>query len=99
MVRRRDGIFQVLAENRDRIRGFGVRSLALFGSAARGEASAGSDLDSLMEFDRKTFDNCMGLKEYLEELFSCRVDLVLAGALKPRLRETTLSSAVHAPGL
>jgi len=99
MKRSRDDVLQTLAENRDRIRSFGVRTLALFGSAARGEAQINSDLDFLVEFDQKTFDNYMGLKEYLEGLFGCPVDLVLKSALKPRLREPILSSAVHAPGL
>ena len=95
----RDEILEKLAENRERIRGFGVRSLAVFGSAVRDEAGEGSDLDFLVEFDQKTFDNYMGLKEFLEELFSCRVDLVIRSALKPRLRATVLAEAVHAPGL
>ncbi|MEO0107728.1 MAG: nucleotidyltransferase family protein [candidate division WOR-3 bacterium] len=99
MNRSRDSIMQVLAENRDRIRSFGVRTLALFGSAARGDARTDSDLDFLVEFDQKTFDNYMGLKEYLESLFGCPVDLVLESALKPRLREPILASAVHASGL
>ena len=99
MVRRRDEILRVLAENRDRIREFGVRTLALFGSAARNEATETSDLDFVVEFDRKTFDNYMGLKELLEELFGCPVDLVIRSAVKRRLREPILSSAVHAPGL
>ena len=99
MTRSREAILQVLAENRERIRGFGVRTLALFGSAARGDAQDDSDLDFLVEFEQKTFDNYMGLKELLESLFGCRVDLVLRSALKPRLREPILSSAIHAPGL
>lgn len=99
MTRSRDGILRVVAENRDLIRDFGVRSLALFGSAARDEATDVSDLDFLVEFEQKTFDNYMGLKELLEDMFGCHVDLVLRSALKPRLREPILSSAVHAPGL
>jgi hypothetical protein len=95
----RDEILERLAANRERIRGFGVRSLAVFGSAARGEATEDSDLDFLVEFDRKTFDNYMGLKELLEELFACRVDLVIRSALKPRLKAPVLAEAVHAPGL
>ena len=71
----------------------------MFGSAARNEATEGSDLDFLVEFDRKTFDNYMGLKEFLESLFGCRVDLVIRSAVKPRLREAILSSEIHAPGL
>ena len=41
----------------------------------------------------------MDLKEFLEELFKCRVDLVLADAIKPRLQATILGEAVYAPGL
>jgi len=99
MVRNRDEILRTLADHREQIRSFGVRSLALFGSAARGEARADSDLDFLVEFDEKTFDNYMGLKELLEELFGSPVDLVIRTALKPRLREPILADAVHAPGL
>ena len=54
MTRTRDEVLQLLARNRDRIRSFGVRSLALFGSAVRNEATSASDLDFLVEFDRKT---------------------------------------------
>lgn len=99
MMRTRDEVLQLLAQNRDRIRSFGVRSLALFGSAARNEATETSDLDLLVEFDRKTFDNYMDLKFFLEELLGCPVDLVLRNAVKPRLREPILSEAVHAAGL
>jgi predicted nucleotidyltransferase len=41
----------------------------------------------------------MDLKIFLEELFKCKVDLVLADSIKPRLRETILKEAVHVPGL
>jgi predicted nucleotidyltransferase len=95
----RDAVLSVLAEHRDRIRSFGVRSLALFGSAATGAAEEGSDLDFLVEFEQKTFDNYMDLKAFLEDTFGCRVDLVIKEALKPRLREPILAAAVHAPGL
>jgi hypothetical protein len=40
--------------------------------AARGEARPDSDLDFLVDFDRKTFDDYMGVKELLESLFSRR---------------------------
>jgi predicted nucleotidyltransferase len=99
MMRTRDEVLQLLARNRDRIQSFGVRSLALFGSAVRNEATEASDLDFLVEFDRKTFDNYMDLKFFLEELLDRRVDLVLRDAVKPRLRESILSEAVHAAGL
>ena len=88
-----------LGEERDNIRRFGVRSLGLFGSVARGENTSASDLDFLVEFDKISFDAYMDLKAYLENLFGCPVDLVLANTLKPRLREPILNETIHAPGL
>jgi uncharacterized protein len=100
-VSQRDEILQILARHRDAIRGFGARRLGLFGSQARGEASAKSDLDFLVEFEpgAKTFDSYMDLKEFLEELFGQEVDLVVSEGLKPRLREGILRETVYAPGL
>lgn len=74
----------------------GVRSLSVFGSVARGQARADSDLDFLVEFDGPaTFDRYMGLKELLEGEFACRVDLVTLRALKPALRDEVLGEAVR----
>lgn len=99
MKNSRDEILNTLQKHRDKVRGYGVRRLGLFGSCARGEATDTSDLDFVVEFERKSFDAYMDLKTFLEELFGCRVDLVVAEAIKPRLRETILAEAVHAPGL
>ena len=95
----REKILRVLKENRRAIRAFGVRRLALFGSFARNEAARASDLDFVVEFERKSFDSYMDLKVFLKNLFGCRVDLVLADAIKPRLRAPILEGAIHAPGL
>jgi predicted nucleotidyltransferase len=75
-------------------RRFGVRDLAVFGSVARGEASARSDLDVLVDFEGPaTFDGFMGLKFFLEDTLGVKVDLVTRAALKPRLRERVESEA------
>ncbi|MGH9431129.1 MAG: nucleotidyltransferase family protein [Terriglobia bacterium] len=95
----RDEILRELETKRDAIQGFGVKSLGLFGSAVRGDNGAAGDLDFVVELEPKTFANYMGLKEYLENLFGCRVDLVTEEAIKPALRENILSGCVHAPGL
>jgi predicted nucleotidyltransferase len=50
---KRKDIIRVLTEQREELRrNFAVRSLALFGSAAREEARDTSDVDLLVEFDR-----------------------------------------------
>jgi uncharacterized protein len=94
----RTGIFTTLTAHADEIRRFGVRALSLFGSAVRDEARADSDLDFLVDLDPATFDNYMDLKFFLEDLFGRKVDLVLADTIKPRLRDSILEEAVHAPG-
>ncbi len=99
MNRHRDEILRTLEVNREAIRRYGARRLGLFGSCARGESTEASDLDFVVEFDAKSFDGYMGLKIFLEELFGCRVDLVLADAIKPRLRGIILDEAVYASGL
>jgi predicted nucleotidyltransferase len=92
-------ILNTLGANRAKIKGFGVRSLSLFGSCVRGEDRPGSDLDFVVEFEKKSFDAYMDLKLFLEELFDRPVDLVLADGIKPRLRAAILREAIHAPGL
>ena len=99
MNRSKDQILEILESHGEQLRGLGVRSLALFGSVARGEATASSDLDFLVELSPKTFDAYMDLKFYLEDLFGTRVDLVLRESVKPLLRATILDEAVHAAGL
>jgi uncharacterized protein len=92
-------ILQLIEANREKIKSFGGRRLGLFGSAARGEASEGSDLDFLVELENETFDAYMDLKFFLEKLFNSRVDLVLPDTIKPRLRTYILSETIYATGL
>src|SRR3972149_11116744 len=95
----RDGVLAVLAAERQRLRALGVRRIAVFGSISRGEATEVSDLDLLVELGRKTFDAYMDVKEFLEDLFGCSVDLVLADGIKPRLRPIILREVVNVPGV
>ena len=62
-------ILGTLSANKAKIKSFGVRSLSLFGSSARGEDTPESDLDFIVEFEKKSFDSYMDLKLFLEELF------------------------------
>ena len=98
-VMKRDEILTKLAENRETVRGFGVRRLGIFGSYARDEQTETSDIDFLVEFEKKTFRNYMGLKFFLEKLFERPCDLVIAEAVKPRLRKPIFEGTVYAKGL
>jgi predicted nucleotidyltransferase len=95
----REDIMNLLRENRGELELSGVQRLALFGSRAREDAQSKSDLDFLVEFEKKSFDAYMDLKFFLEDLFGVPVDLVLANTIKPRLRDRILEEAVDVPGL
>jgi uncharacterized protein len=74
---------------------YGVQSLALFGSYARGEQTPESDLDLLVDLDPVpglfTF---VELIYELEDALGVTVDLFTDGSLKPRLKERILNSLV-----
>ena len=95
----RANILATLDAHADELRRMGARSLALFGSLARGEGTDSSDIDLLVELQPKTFDAYMDVKLFLERILGRRVDLVLADAVKPRLRSVILAEAVHASRL
>jgi predicted nucleotidyltransferase len=73
----------------------GVRSLSLFGSAARGDGKQGSDLDFLVEFEgAASFSRYMDLKELLEKEFQKPIDLVTLRALRRSLRDQVLAESI-----
>ncbi len=75
---------------------YGVRRLALFGSVARGESGATSDVDVLVDFKGPaTFDRYMGVKFRLEDILGVKVDLVTRKALRPELAPRIEAEAVH----
>jgi predicted nucleotidyltransferase len=75
---------------------FGVKTLAVFGSVARDEARADSDVDVLVVFEgRPRFDPYMELKAYLEELFAAPVDLATWNSIRPEMRPQIEREAVY----
>jgi hypothetical protein len=94
----RDEILTILRQHRAEIQGFGVKSLAIFGSVARDEAKSESDVDLLVEFEGKvTFDHYMDLKFYLEDRLAMKVDLVTQKMLRPHIRQTVEKEAILFP--
>jgi len=92
----RASILEALDAHADELHRLGAKSLALFGSLARGEGSHSSDIDLLVELRPKTVDAYMDVKLFFERILGRKVDLVLADAVKPRLRSVMLAEAVHA---
>ena len=74
---------------------YGARNVRVFGSVARGEADALSDVDFLVELDPgRSLLDLGGLQFELEALLGCPVDVVTERGLKERIREQVLREAV-----
>lgn len=72
-----------------------VKYIGVFGSYARGEQNKTSDLDVLVEFDRRIgFFKFLELEEYLQQALHIKVDLVSKKALKPRIGRYILQEVV-----
>lgn len=84
MGTRRALVEQHRAEIADLVRRHRGRSVAVFGSVARGEDDASSDIDFLVEFEpgSSLFD-LVHLQDALSELLGSPVDVVSVGGLKP----------------
>lgn len=72
----------------------GASNLRVFGSVARGQATASSDVDFLVRMERgRTLLDLSRLKLELEQLLGCSVDLVSEDALSPRMKTRVLDHA------
>lgn len=90
-------VLEVIQANRDRLNDFSVKELFLFGSVARDEATASSDVDFLVNFDHPVgLFTLLGLKAFLEDLLGCSVDIGTPDSLRPHLRETVLKEVIRA---
>jgi hypothetical protein len=73
----------------------GVVHASIFGSVARGEATASSDVDFLVEFEKgRTLVDLAGLRLDLREVLDRDVDVATHGSLHPKLRDQILSELV-----
>jgi len=93
----REKVLAILTAHREALEKLGVKSLALFGSVARNQATPASDVDFLVEFsiDAGLFE-LFTLKHYLEEILGNPVDLGMQDALREHLREPVLRDAIRA---
>ena len=90
-------IQSTIAEAKDEIRDrYKAEIKGIFGSYARGDFHADSDLDLLVDFDEgpNLFD-LVGLQQFLEEKLECKVDLVSRRSLREELRASVLNEMIN----
>lgn len=92
----REAVLAILMQSHLSLKDLGVKSLMLFGSVARNEATPDSDVDILAEFEPPiTFDRYMDVKLYLEDQLGTKVDLVSLKSLKPQIRDVVEQGAIR----
>ncbi len=87
-----------LAVDGNRIRhiaeGHGATEVRIFGSVARGQDDAASDLDVLVDLAPEAgLLDLVAIKQDLEDLLGCRVDVVTPASLSPYIRDDMLRQA------
>lgn len=93
----RQEVARKIAAHRDELRAMHVKTLALFGSAARNEARDASDVDLLVEFDGPVgYFQFLEVQDRLREFLEVpKVDLVVRGAVLEELKEDICGEAVN----
>jgi uncharacterized protein len=73
----------------------GAYNVRVFGSVARSEADAESDVDFLVEMEaNRSLLDLGGLLMELQDLLGCQVDVVTEKGLRKRIRDRVLNEAV-----
>lgn len=95
----KENLIERILELRERLASLGVTSIGLFGSFVRGEQTASSDIDILVEFapEKHTFDNFMDVSFLLEDTLGRKVELVTPEGLSPHIGPHILQEVEHVP--
>ena len=93
----RQEIIEFLADHKAEMeRRFGLEKIGLFGSYARDNARAESDIDIAVQLRGENLaDNFFGTLHYLEDHLQCRIDLGLATNLRPEIREQVEKEIIY----
>ena len=97
MARSFDEMREVIEKNKPKLAAsYGIRSLGVFGSFARGEQRSRSDVDILVEFDEVPgLLQFVRIEEHLRRLLGRKVDLVRKEGLRPELKDHILREVVY----
>jgi predicted nucleotidyltransferase len=92
-------VIKVLREHEPELKAAGIVHLRLFGSVARGQGSAQSDVDLMADLDRSKRLSLVGmarLENRLSDLLGVKVDLSPASSMKEAVRARAAREAIHA---
>lgn len=95
----RDAVLAALRRHREDLLAAGIAHAAVFGSVARNEAGADSDIDLMVEFAPGRVPDLfawVGLRERIAALLPGKVDVVDGDALRPAIRSAVLRDALYA---
>jgi predicted nucleotidyltransferase len=92
---KRDEVIATLREHRSEPRSAGIIRLSLFGSTARNEARADSDIDLLAAFDDARKLSLLNVIA-IQDLLGQPGDLIEEGTLRPRMRQSATHETVRA---
>ena len=94
----RDILHSIRDSKKTLLEQYGVTDIAVFGSYARNEHKAKSDIDIFVDLKPafRTFDNFMDLKFYLQKITSKKIDLVIKNSIRKELKPSIFKEAVHA---
>ncbi len=76
-------IFDILQRNVSLLRKYQVKRIGLFGSYSTNQTTSKSDIDLVVDFEEKSFDNFMDLSFALEDLFNKKIDLITEESISP----------------
>jgi hypothetical protein len=98
-LKNKEQIFRILQSNNQQIRDFGVKKIGLFGSFAKNQQTADSDIDFIVEFEKekKSYKRFINLSFFLEELLGRKVDLLTNKSLSPYLGPQILNETENVP--
>jgi hypothetical protein len=94
-MRKQDAICR-LREHTDAIKAIGATSMYLFGSTARDEAGAASDLDLFIDYDKDSRFSAIELlriKHYVSDALDIEADVTTRDGLHPLIRDEVVASA------
>lgn len=100
---KKEEIKKILLENKETLKKYKVKSIALFGSYVRGKQREDSDIDLFVEFETDAFgkdfdgytDNYENLKSFLGNTLDKRIELLTSEMISPYIKPYVLKEAEY----